>query len=53
VSDVHDAVSDHDVMIGMGRPGFQLVCSPPFTVGKAEIDRAVDAIADGIETVFE
>jgi taurine--2-oxoglutarate transaminase len=53
VDDVIDAAQERGVLLGGGRPRTQIIVSPPLPVTDAEIDRAVDALDAGIETVFE
>ena len=53
VSEVHDAVTDRGVLVAGGRPAVQIVVAPPFTVDESEIDIAVEAIDEAIESVFD
>ena len=53
VSDVLDAASERGVLFGSGRPNTQVILSPPFTVGEAETDEAVDVLDEAISAVFE
>ena len=53
VSKVIAETQQRGVLVGGGRPTFQIVLSPPLTVDKAEIDEAVDALEESIVSVFE
>jgi len=53
VADVCEHAMDAGVIVGSGRPTTQIICSPPFTVDESDIDRAVEALDEAIEAVFE
>jgi taurine--2-oxoglutarate transaminase len=52
VTEVRELASDRGVLVGGGRPEFQLVLSPPLCVGESEIERAVSVLDDAIGEVF-
>lgn len=52
VTTVVDLVEDEGVLIGSGRPGYQVILAPPLMVSEADIDVAVDALDTAISTVF-
>ncbi|WP_231186372.1 aspartate aminotransferase family protein [Haladaptatus sp. DYF46] len=41
------------VLLGGGRPGFQIIVSPPLIATQSEIDRAMNALDDSITAVFD
>ena len=44
---------DRGVLLGGGRPGFQIIISPPLIATQAEIDRAMNVLDDSITAVFD
>ena len=53
VAEVREHAMDDGVILGSGRPDVQVICSPPFTVGEAEIDHAVGVLDDAIAATFD
>ncbi|GAA0254671.1 aspartate aminotransferase family protein [Haladaptatus pallidirubidus] len=43
---------DQGVLLGSGRPGFQIIISPPLIATQPEIDRAMDVLDDSITAIF-
>ncbi|SDK62032.1 aminotransferase family protein [Natronorubrum texcoconense] len=52
VKSVLSAAGENGAIFGMGRPGIQLLVSPPLCVTETEIDEAVDILENAIETAF-
>ena len=52
VGRVRAVAKEEGVLFGSSRPDVQVIVSPPLCVGPDEIDRAVEALAAGIEEVF-
>ena len=52
VETVHDVAQSEGVLLGMGRPGFQLMLSPPFCIDEDDVETAVSALDRGIEAAF-
>jgi taurine--2-oxoglutarate transaminase len=50
VKHVLEHATDNGVMFGLGRPGIQLLVSPPLCVDEAEIDEALAALEAALET---
>lgn len=53
VTRVQRATFEKGVLVGTGRPGFQLTLYPPFVIDEDDIDTAVSALSSAITTVFE
>lgn len=53
VDDVIEAARDRGVLVGSGRPGFQVMVAPPLCATEAEIDEGVAALESAIAAVFE
>ncbi|WP_435156704.1 aspartate aminotransferase family protein [Haladaptatus sp. DFWS20] len=45
--------SDRGVLFGGGRPGFQIIISPPLIANQEAIERALAVLDDSITTVFD
>ncbi len=52
VKDVLEHAAERGVLFGLGRPGIQLLVSPPLCVDGDEIDEAVAALESAIESAF-
>jgi taurine--2-oxoglutarate transaminase len=52
VLDVIEAARKRGVILGSGRPSFQLVLSPPLIVDRSELDRALSVLDEAIQVVF-
>ncbi|SEH13513.1 taurine---2-oxoglutarate transaminase [Natronorubrum sediminis] len=52
VETVLSTAGENGALFGMGRPNTQIIVSPPLCVTEAEIDEAVDALEDAIESTF-
>jgi taurine--2-oxoglutarate transaminase len=52
VDDVIEAAQDRGLLLGSGRPGFQIIIAPPFCIDESDIDEAVETLETAIETVF-
>ncbi len=52
VSEAAKEAKERGVLVGTGRPAFQLVLSPPLCVTEAEIDEAIEVLDAAIETAF-
>lgn len=44
--------ADHGVLFGPGRPTFTLMCAPPFCITEEDIDTAVSALGESIQSTF-
>ncbi|THE64137.1 aspartate aminotransferase family protein [Salinadaptatus halalkaliphilus] len=53
VDDVVDGAADRGVLIGSGRPGYQVMLSPPLVADEDDITTAVDAVSEAIADVFD
>jgi len=49
---IHEA-RDRDVLVGAGRPGFQVMLAPPLCTTEAELTTGIERLAAAIEAVFE
>lgn len=49
---IHEA-RDRGVLVGSGRPGFQVMVAPPLCATEAELTRGVETLVDAVETVFD
>jgi taurine--2-oxoglutarate transaminase len=52
IHELADVVEEKGVMVGGGRPSFQVTLSPPFCIDEADIHEAIDAMDEGIDEVF-
>ena len=59
VSDAHNPVDDviaeaqdRGLLLGSGRPGFQIIISPPFCIDEADIDEAIETLDAAIGAAF-
>ncbi len=52
VKDVLEHAAERGVLFGLGRPGIQLLVSPPLCVDADEIDEAVAALESAVESAF-
>jgi len=52
VAEVREHASDRGVLVGGGRPEFQLILSPPLCIGESEIEEAVGVLDDAVGEVF-
>ncbi|NHN60514.1 MULTISPECIES: aspartate aminotransferase family protein [Halorussus] len=52
VSEVVDTAADEGVLVGGGRPGFQLIVAPPLCADEDDVREAVGVLDDAIESVF-
>ena len=52
VDDVIGEARDRGLLLGSGRPGFQIVIAPPFCIEKATIEEAVESLDAAITAVF-
>jgi taurine--2-oxoglutarate transaminase len=52
VSAVKAAAMDEGVLVGGGRPGFQLIVAPPLCAGESDVREAVGVLDDAIGQVF-
>lgn len=52
VSEVIEVAEEEGVLIGGGRPGYQVILAPPLLVSEDEIDMAVSALDTAITSVF-
>jgi len=53
VKDVIAVARDEGVLVGGGRPGFQIMLAPPFCIEEEHIDTAINTLDHAISTVFE
>jgi taurine--2-oxoglutarate transaminase len=53
VETVIECAQDAGVLLGAGRPGFQVIVAPPLVVDEADVDRGVEALDAAIESVFD
>lgn len=53
VSDVLKTAHQQGVIFGGGRPGFQLMITPPLIADRDEIEHAVDVLDEAIQSVFD
>ncbi|WP_458190078.1 aminotransferase family protein [Haladaptatus sp. NG-WS-4] len=53
VTDVISESRDRGVLFGGGRPGFQIIISPPLIANEAELERAITILDESIASVFE
>ncbi len=53
VKDVIARARETGVLVGGGRPGFQIMMAPPFCIDEEDIDTAVNALDHAISVVFE
>lgn len=52
VTTVVELVEEEGVLIGSGRPGYQVILAPPLLVTEDDIDTAVEALDTAIDAVF-
>lgn len=52
VMDVVHEARDRGVLLGGGRPGFQVMLAPPLCTDREEIETAVEVLEESIEAVF-
>lgn len=53
VKDVIAVARDEGVLVGGGRPGFQIMVAPPFCIDQEHIDTAINTLDHAISVVFE
>jgi taurine--2-oxoglutarate transaminase len=53
VAEVREVAQEHGVLFGSARPDIQVILSPPLLIDEDDVREAVDALAAGIEAVFE
>lgn len=53
VAAVADVAQEAGLLIGVGRPNFQLLVSPPLCIDESDIYEAVEILDDAFATVFE
>ncbi|WP_135305101.1 aminotransferase family protein [Haloarcula amylovorans] len=52
LNDITEFAEDEGLLVGMGRPDYQLIASPPLCVDESEIREAVSILDEAFETVF-
>ncbi|WP_435177196.1 aspartate aminotransferase family protein [Halorussus sp. AFM4] len=52
VTEVVDVAAENGLLVGGGRPGFQLIVAPPLCAGEDDVREAVGALDDAIGEVF-
>jgi taurine--2-oxoglutarate transaminase len=52
IHDLADAVEERGVMVGGGRPAFQVTLSPPFCIDEDDIHEAIDVMEASMDEVF-
>lgn len=52
VTAVISEAADRNVLLGGGRPATQIICAPPLSAGRAEIEEGVETLSASIESVF-
>ncbi|MDZ7689479.1 MAG: aminotransferase class III-fold pyridoxal phosphate-dependent enzyme [Halobacteriales archaeon] len=52
VKDVIHEARDRGVLVGSGRPGFQVMVAPPLCASKEEIDAGIDGLVSAVDAVF-
>ena len=52
VSEVVDTAAENGVLVGGGRPGFQLIVAPPLCADESEVREAVGVLDDAVGEVF-
>jgi len=50
---VSEAANENGLLVGVGRPDFQLIVCPPLCVDEDEIEEAFEILDDAFATVFE
>jgi taurine--2-oxoglutarate transaminase len=53
VSDVIGAARERGVIVGGGRPSFQIILAPPLVASRDELDRGLDVLDEAIRDVFK
>jgi taurine--2-oxoglutarate transaminase len=53
VADVLEEAQNRGVLFGGGRPGFQLIISPPLIADQTDLEQALETLDTAITTVFE
>ncbi|WP_435158000.1 aspartate aminotransferase family protein [Haladaptatus sp. DFWS20] len=53
VTDVLEEARERGVLFGGGRPGFQIIISPPLIADQFELEQALDTLEAAISTAFE
>lgn len=52
VADVIQVARDRGVLVGSGRPGFQVMVAPPLCATETELTRGVETLASAVDHVF-
>ncbi|QIO24824.1 aspartate aminotransferase family protein [Haloarcula sp. JP-L23] len=53
VDDVAEAAKDRGLLVGMGRPDYQLIVCPPLCIDEAQIHDAVETLDSAFSAVFD